>query len=160
MVNYSPELVEKICNEIATGRSLARVCAEEDWMPEEKTVYNWMFSKPGFLELYDKAKEKQMEVYANQIIDLSDMCIADADAVAKTKLQIFARQWVMGKLKPKKYGDRTIIAGDKDNPLTLNVASALDNRIAAARGAPTIEHQPAASAAALPVIDAESVDSE
>ncbi len=152
MTVYCPEIVEKICNWLSSGGSLLKFC-EIDGNPSRDTVYQWIFKYPDFLEKYNLAKEKQMEVYANEIIDLADYCSPNNDAAAKAKLQIEARKWVMGKLKPKKYGDNMTIKGDADNPLTLNIASALDQRIAAARAAPVIDHEP--SAAALPVIDVE-----
>lgn len=159
MTVYGPTITKRICDEIAGGKSLARLCKEADWMPEEKTVYRWMWDHPEFLKAYDIAKEKQMEVYANQIIDLTDDCPRDADAVAKAKLQVYARQWVMGKLKPKKYGERTTIAGDKDNPLTINLAAVLDERIAAAAAHKTIDHEPA-EALILPVIDIDMAEAD
>jgi len=30
-----------------------------------------------------------------------------------------ARKWIAAKLKPRKYGDRQIIAGDAENPLAI-----------------------------------------
>lgn len=111
-------------------------------MPTANTIYTWLIRYPDFLAIYDIAREKQMEVYSNEIIDLSTNVKPDLDHVAKAKLQIYARQWLMGKLKPKKYGDRTIIAGDKDNPLTISLAAALDTAIAHRAAGKVIEHMP------------------
>jgi hypothetical protein len=118
-------------------------------MPVDRTVFVWLVRHPEFVEMYDAAKTKQMEVWGEQIIDLTDNVRADADAVAKAKLQVYARQWVMGKLKPKKYGDSTTIKGDKDSPLTVNIAAALDHAIAQRAAGLTIDHQPAQPMPAL-----------
>jgi hypothetical protein len=155
MTIYSPEIADKVCAAIACGDSVEKICQAVD-MPGERTVYEWLIRYPEFLIKYDLAKEKQMEIFANQIIDLADKCSPNNDAAAKAKLQIEARKWVMGKLKPKKYGDNMTIKGDADNPIQLTLATALDARIAAARAAPTIEHE--ASSTALPVIDAITED--
>lgn len=111
-------------------------------MPAEGTIYTWLMREPEFEEIYNKAKEKQMEVFAAQIIDLADNCPADADHVAKVKLQVHARQWLMGKLKPKKYGDNLTLKGDKDNPLVLNIASALDAAITQHAASQRIAYNP------------------
>ena len=141
MVEYSPELGRKVCELIATGMTPSKI-SELDGMPSADSVYKWCIRHPDFLKIYDEAREKQMEVYSNQIIDLSDNVRADADCVAKAKLQLHARQWLMGKLKPKKYGDSTTIKGDKDNPLTIGLAAALDTAIAQRAAGKTIEHIP------------------
>jgi hypothetical protein len=39
------------------------------------------------------------------------------EAVAHARLKIDTRKWVMSKLKPYKYGERTTISGDPDAPL-------------------------------------------
>lgn len=127
-------------------------------MPSEYSVYAWLVKHPEFTRLYEDAKQKQMEVWAEQIITLTDNCPQNADAVAKAKLQVYARQWVMGKLKPKKYGDSTTIKGDKDNPISISLAGALDQAIAA-RARMTIDHEPSEhEALALPVVDADIVE--
>ena len=133
-----------------------KICKMED-MPDKSTVYHWMMVHPEFLAAYDIAKEKQMDFYANEILEITDECAKDSDAVAKAKLQVNTRQWLMGKLKPKKYGDRTVIAGDKENPLTVSLASALDHAIASRNAAKTIDHEPA-DVLELPVIDCETVE--
>ena len=157
MTIYCETLAKDICKRIAEGFSVAVICQAPD-MPHETTIYGWLIDRPDFLAMYDIAKEKQMEIYANQLIDLADNCRADADAVAKAKLQIFARQWVMGRLKPKKYGDKTTIAGDRDNPLIMTLAATLDSRIASRQAQKAIEHAP--PPLSLPVLDAESVEIE
>lgn len=155
---YSAEKAQEICRLIAQGMIMPEIARLPD-MPSKPTIYAWLIDHPEFLAQYDIAKEKQMEVFGEMIIDIAKDCPKDVDAVAQAKLLIHTIQWTMGKIKPKKYGDRTTIAGDKDNPLVLGIAHALDARISAARSSPaTIEHVPAA--AALPVIDCESDETE
>ena len=43
----------------------------------------------------------------------------DSGWVTWQKNRIDARKWVASKLKPKKYGDRQIVAGDADSPLEV-----------------------------------------
>ena len=35
------------------------------------------------------------------------------------RLRVDSRKWIAAKLKPKKYGDRTTLAGDKENPVEV-----------------------------------------
>jgi hypothetical protein len=72
-------------------------------------------------ERYARAKKAQLQVLADQIVDLSDndrICekvtikadgtreVVILDQVERTKLQIDSRKWLLAKLNPKKYGDR------------------------------------------------------
>jgi len=141
---YSDEKAKEVCRLIAQGHVVPAISRMEG-MPDKSTIYGWLIDKPEFLELYDVAKEKQKEVYEDMIIDIAMSCPADADAVARAKLIINTIQWTMGKIKPKKYGDSTTIKGDKDSPLTVNIAAALDHAIAQRAAGLTIEHQPAES---------------
>lgn len=81
-----------------------------------------------FTQMYTRARESQADYYADEIMDLADNC--DPMDVNKVKLQIESRKWIAAKLKPRKYGDSTTIKGDKDNPIALSLAVALEERIA------------------------------
>ena len=67
------------------------------------------------------------------MLDLSDQCrpgvktttkgdgtveTVEGDMVDRSKLMIDTRKWLLSKLLPKKYGDRTVLAGDPDAPLS------------------------------------------
>ena len=146
-------MVDKVCEAIATGQSVNELSKTNNF-PDHSTIYKWLAKYPDFAEKYERAREKQAEIYANQIIDIADNCRPDSDSAAKAKLQVEARKWIIAKLLPKKYGDKVTLQGDKDNPIQISLAAALDQRIAAARAAPVIEHEP--NRESLAVIDVEA----
>jgi hypothetical protein len=43
--------------------------------------------------------------------------MANSEWIARSKVRIDTRKWLLSKQLPKKYGDRTVLAGDPDNPL-------------------------------------------
>jgi len=43
--------------------------------------------------------------------------VTTGDMVERSKLMIDTRKWLLAKLMPKKYGDRTVLAGDPDAPI-------------------------------------------
>lgn len=111
---YTQEIANKICEELATGKSLRTVCLGED-MPAIKTVFNWFKSYPLFLQQYAQAKQESADAMAEEILDLSDGAIAvikngaekKSNALAQAvKLQVDTRKWIMSKMKPKKYGEK------------------------------------------------------
>lgn len=102
---YSDEMAEKICEKIANGRSLRSICAE-DGMPPMKTIYRWLEANEEFRHQYARARDKQADYFAEEIIEIADSAEAESAAVSKAKLQIDARKWAASKIAPKKYGDK------------------------------------------------------
>ena len=125
--DYSLELVDQICDRIATGEPLVRICREEA-MPNVVTVYRWLNKYPEFSNLYAKAKDAAADTLAEEIQDIADSIpMETTDKEGNTKfdpayinwmrLRVDARKWVAAKLKPRKYGDRLTHAGDAENPI-------------------------------------------
>jgi hypothetical protein len=99
-------------------------------MPDVKTVYLWMAQNETFLQQYTKAKEDQADTLQEDILDIADtepMQVVDDKGVARIdsahvnwmRLRIDSRKWIASKLKPKKYGERQILAGDADSPVEV-----------------------------------------
>ena len=87
-------------------------------------------------ERYARAKEAQLQVLADQLVDLADtdrICekvtikpdgsreVVILDQVERTKVQIDTRKWLLAKLNPKKYGDNAKLAltGEDGGPLVV-----------------------------------------
>jgi hypothetical protein len=104
-MTYSTEQVatakDRVCKEIADGKSLRAICAAED-MPSVETVRVWLIEDHEFSVQYARAREEQADYYADEIIDIADAA-KDANLA---RLQIDARKWKASKLQPKKYGDK------------------------------------------------------
>lgn len=126
---YTDEIAAEILTRISEGESLCKITAEPG-MPAQSTVYLWLLRHPEFSESYARAREEQADTLADEIVAISDEPPAevtddkgisriDSGWVTWQKNRVDARKWVAAKLKPKKYGDRQIVAGDKDNPLTV-----------------------------------------
>jgi hypothetical protein len=112
--DFRDEIAAIICDRLADGESLRIICSDPA-MPGRRTVYQWLTAQPEFAHHYAIARDEQADTYADEIIAIADT--AEDPAVAR--LQIDARKWVASKLKPKRYGDRTIHAGDEDNPIAV-----------------------------------------
>ena len=103
--DYTKDMADKICEKIANGRSLRSICAE-DGMPPMKTIYRWLEANEEFRHQYARARDKQADYFAEEIIEIADSAEAEIAAVSKAKLQIDARKWAASKIAPKKYGDK------------------------------------------------------
>lgn len=117
--DFTPELANAICEELATGQSLRKICAR-DGMPDKATVFRWLSQNPDFRDQYAHAREMQAETHADEIVDIAD----EAEDANLARLRIDARKWKASKLAPKKYGERVTQehTGPEGAPLTLNVS--------------------------------------
>lgn len=134
--DYTPEIADAICAEIALGYSLRTICKEET-MPCVATVFNWIRTKPEFLEQYEKAKVEQADSLAEEMLDIADDGTNDwmekqnkdgssyvalnPEHVQRSRLRVDTRKWIASKLKPKKYGDKVELSGNQSNPINHKI---------------------------------------
>ena len=128
--SYKKDTAAEICARLADGESLRSIC-RDPLMPDVKTVYLWMGQNAEFLQQYAQAREDQADTLADEIQDIADTepaQVVDDKGIARVdsghvnwmRLRIDSRKWVASKLKPKKYGERQILAGDADNPVKVD----------------------------------------
>ena len=134
---YTLEIAERICAELATGKSLKSVCAQE-WAPGLTTVFSWLNRHEEFPKLYARAKQESADAMAEEILDIADDGSNDFMTITKghstyevenkevtnrSRLRVDTRKWLMAKMKPKRYGDKLdVTSGNKPIPL-LNALS-------------------------------------
>jgi hypothetical protein len=105
--------------------------------PGLTTVYQWMVDNPEFAEHSARARILSADTYVDAAIEeahtsligkiesvkeTKDGTFAEtriADNVERSKLIVQTLLKRAGQLNPKKYGDRTVLAGDKDNPFAV-----------------------------------------
>lgn len=111
---YSEETAYKICEQLADGMSLRKICAQEG-MPDKTTVRRWLQQQDGFRTQYAQAREDQADHWADEIIDIAD----EAEDAGLARVQVDARKWVACKLKPKVYGERLAaeLSGPNGGPI-------------------------------------------
>jgi hypothetical protein len=101
---YTEELAKEICDSIASnGVSVAELCRRNNHWPHKVTIFRWIGSNPSFCYLYTQAKKCQVEVIADDLLEISDTCTEDNFHIAR--LQVDTRKWIACKLVPKVYGD-------------------------------------------------------
>jgi len=144
---FTKHLGELICSRIAEGESLREICREDE-MPERVTIYRWLQADPDFCNLYTRAREDQADTLADEIMAIADETpdlnpILDKHGalieiqlhsayLQWQKQRIDARKWTAMKLKPRKYGERLVHAGDPEAPMEVQ-NNALDILAAAVK---------------------------
>lgn len=115
--SYSEEKAKRVCDLIASGKSLRTIAKENADLPAPSTFLEWCYKNRGLAEQYAQARASLMETYAEQIMDIADA--TDAQNVNVARLQVDTRKWLMSKLAPRTYGDRMTLAGDSNAPLVI-----------------------------------------
>lgn len=116
---YNRELADLICEQLALGKTLRSVCRSDD-MPSRESVRLWVLrDEDGFAKRYEDARMLGYEVMEEQVLDIGDEVGADMASIQKARLQVDSRKWILAKSLPKRYADRTILAGDAESPLEI-----------------------------------------
>jgi len=123
-------IFEEIVSEIEDGSSLIAALSING-RPSTSTFYIWLESDDEKSKRYACACEARELKMLDEILEIADKQGEDVihtdsgdvinhNVIQRSKLQIEARQWVLGKLRPEKYGNKTTLAGDKENPIDVN----------------------------------------
>jgi len=129
---YTNTLVDEICGRLACGEPMAKI-TQSAHMPDPVTIYRWLREKPDFCQRYADARRDGAHCLADQIQDIVDtepLAVFDeagnkrydAGSIAHNRLRMDARKWLAAKYLPKVYGDRTVVAGDDEAPLAVEVS--------------------------------------
>lgn len=138
---YSDQLADEICNRMAEGESLLKICKDEH-MPTRASIHNWLLATDSdgnktyanFFDKYEIAvalRADHMFDQIEQIADNSEEVVRKgaekkSSAYAQTqRLRVDSRKWYLSKIMPKKFSDKNVhVTEDEDGnqmPITGNV---------------------------------------
>lgn len=101
---YTDEIAEEICEAIATGGALYKLCEANEHWPAERTVFQWLEARPTFAQNYARARERQADRFAHEGLEKA----TNAKDAALGRLAWDAYRWHASKFAPKKYGDKVV----------------------------------------------------
>lgn len=131
---FTQEIGEEICYRIALGRTLHKVCKDDD-LPARETVLKWARKHPLFGHNLMRARVDQMLAWADEIVELAEdtwsgrsiyvpldderlqriekkgeVCIKyDHRHVREAELIINTKKWLMSSFSPELFGQRQIL---------------------------------------------------
>jgi len=120
-IPYDEEIADQVCDAIATSkRGLEQIIRDLDLAISPSLIYKWLQQNEAFRERYTRAKEDQLQILEDEMLTIADTTevgeiitdkgdkveVKRGDMLEHRKLKIETRKWLMGKLKPKKYGDK------------------------------------------------------
>ena len=99
---------ERVLSDIAIHGSVRQALRENHCGKD--TFYLRLRGDAEAQERYARAKLQGMESVADEIMEIADECELSSDAVAKARVQIDSRKWLLSKLLPKRYGEKLDVA--------------------------------------------------
>lgn len=146
---YSQEEKESIFNDIfqsiENGNSLRKSLIAVGI--SSSTFFIWIEEDEAKSKQYARATELRAEALLDEMFDIVDNVSEDYvgvdmgdgepseilatkkpnyELIQRSRLRYDARKWLIGKLNPKKYGDKTILSGDEENPISIKQISLKD----------------------------------
>ena len=128
--------IESALLRIAEGESLRSVSRDEQ-MPSLTTLNDWLTSDE-YGEQYTRAREDRAEGIFEEILDIADDGTNDmivdpetgaerlnSEHVQRSRLRVDTRKWMLGKMQPKKYGDKLDL--NHGGGVTVNIAAEHDD---------------------------------
>ncbi|MES3041814.1 MAG: terminase small subunit protein [Pseudomonadota bacterium] len=123
------EIMDTICQGVSVGKSARAMCVICNI--SQPSLWKWLAEDESFSKQYARAKEECADFIAEEILEIADdgkndtytddkgnVC-TNQDVIARSRLRVDARKWYASKLAPKKYGEKTTLAGDPESPLAV-----------------------------------------
>ncbi|QKS60883.1 hypothetical protein [Cupriavidus gilardii] len=107
-----------VCERIAGGDSVRKICSDPD-MPDRRLINRWIGTDPDLQSQYRAACVARTFHHLEEIIEIADDGLNDTyidpetgekktdhDVIARSRLRIDARKWVMARMNRVDFGDR------------------------------------------------------
>jgi len=83
------------------GEAITKICKEED-QPHYSVFMKWVQSDQDLFDSYARARAIQSDYFFDEMVEIAD----NEQDLKRAQVRIDARQWHVGKISPKKYGNR------------------------------------------------------
>lgn len=125
---FNQDTADKVCRLLEDGKSLRAAAAEAG--TTHSTILAWAKDNSAFSNQYTCAREVGYKLLADELLSISDekdvqvrydgedtTLDLSPTAIARNRLRVDTRKWLLSKMLPKIYGDKLELSGDADNPL-------------------------------------------
>ena len=151
---YKEETLNKVFDLIESGHSLLK--ASDKVKHKTKVLHQWI-EELDKSNNYARAKETRAELIFEEILSISDnietgttietdsngkTTVKEGDMIAHRRLKVDSRKWMLGKMLPKKYGDRLELDNKHSGEIKTNLSElSTDELLARAAAKRVIENE-------------------
>jgi|5_EtaG_2_1085323.scaffolds.fasta_scaffold00139_28 hypothetical protein len=111
-----------VCAQIAEGKSLRSILDHDDKLPSVRTFLDWIGEATELATQYAQAREAGYLLLADELVAIADENYTTAEdgtrerlsneAIARNRLRVDTRKWMLAKMLPKVYGDHTKVTNE------------------------------------------------
>lgn len=127
---FNQEIADQVCQLLEDGKSLRAAAVEAG--TTHSTILAWIKQDSAFANQYTCAREIGYKLLADELLSISDEKDVEVKydgeetrldlsptAIARNRLRVDTRKWLLSKMLPKVYGDKLDIdhGVQADNPL-------------------------------------------
>ncbi len=131
---FTEEGAQAILGRLSAGEPLAQIC-RDDGMPHASTFRRWCESQANKVDgvslaiAYAHARDDGFDAIALEALDIADDSktdtrlgkdgqeMPDSEWISRSRLRVETRLKLLAKWDPKRYGEKTLVGSDPDNPL-------------------------------------------
>jgi hypothetical protein len=129
-------IIAKVLAGLRLGTPLTVICSE-DGMPCDDTVRNWADGDDKLARDIARAREVGFDQIALDALAIADETKFDtknldngqvapnSEWITRSRLRVDTRLKLLAKWDPKRYGDKTLVGSDPDNPLPAGFSVSL-----------------------------------
>lgn len=119
--DFTPEVAQAILAELEAGKTLRAICAKSG-MPHRVTVHRWLNdpARADFRNQYARSRDIGLDVMADELLRIAStpkpgkvtktadgvVEVTEADMLGHRRLVVDTMKWYLGKMAPRRYGDR------------------------------------------------------
>lgn len=120
---FNQAIADAVCERLAAGESLRKACKAVEGA-KIQTVLDWTVAEPLFAGQYAHARAQGYALLADEIVEIADESQNDtvkdengnvrtnSEVVARSRLRVDTRKWMLSKMLPKVYGDKLELGGE------------------------------------------------
>jgi hypothetical protein len=98
----TPELREKILDQLAEGKPIRRICRSPG-MPSSETIRCWRRADPGFARQFERAQEFGWQLLAEDLLQKVEEACRQGN-VARARLIFNTGRWYLARQAPRFFG--------------------------------------------------------
>lgn len=120
---YTKEIADKICLGVSEGKSIHSIAQELNIAPA--SIFLWLSNNKDFSDNYEKARKVQADLTFESMIELENKVLNGDIHPYNFKVVNDSMKWRLGKMLPKKYGDKQTF----EHTVNTDIADELRNRL-------------------------------
>lgn len=145
---FSPAIIHLMCNEIAHGKSITKLCGTAPY-PPYPILRKWARIHPWIDEEFDRARRDRAEYFRDKVIDEAENSESSKDPILASQLKTDVYKWAAS-VDHEKYNPRAKIEATVNTPTQIIISTGIVRDAVPVASVPPAVEPPEALPPAVP----------